>query len=175
MARTYTDANGKTWTIVVNVGQIKRLRDRLKLDLLASDDGTVFARLAEDPVLLVDALYVLCETQATAAGVDDEDFGAGLRGNVIDTATQALLEEIVDFFPTRKAAVLKKGTGRFRELQDLRAEMAERFLDDPALMDQVKAKIDEALRQAVSEAIGKPSTSLLGPSASTPSPTPSES
>ena len=34
--------------------------------------------------------------------ISDEDFGRGLGGDAIDSATTALLEELVDFFPQRR-------------------------------------------------------------------------
>ena len=67
--RTFKDGKGRTWEVALNVWQMKRLRDTLGIDLVnvigTGPDGSVkvdlIDRIANDPVLLVDILWVLCE------------------------------------------------------------------------------------------------------------------
>jgi len=113
----FKDATGRHWAVRVDVGAVKRVRSALGVDLMqVSGKGTgegrepsVLERLASDPVLLVDVIYVLCRDQAVAAGVSDEQFGAAMAGDALDGAVKAMLAAIVDFFPNpRERAALKR-------------------------------------------------------------------
>ena len=101
--RTFKDNLGRTWPIEVHVTSVRRVRDLVGVDLLSlgTTDGGLYAKLAEDPVLLCNVLYVLCRDEADHRGVTDEEFGKGLAGQAIDDATAALLEELTAFFQFR--------------------------------------------------------------------------
>ena len=135
--KSFTDNLGRTWTLVVNVAAIKRVRALCGVDLNAivevdkdnNPSAELLERLSTDPVLLVDVLYAVCKTECDQKGVSDEDFGAAMAGDAIEQATAALLDEVVDFFPTAKRAALQKilaATRRFevlakKKLEDLLA------------------------------------------------------
>jgi len=99
-----TDSVGRAWEVTVNVGAVRRVRDLLGVDLMDVAGGDLLDRLADDPVLLVDVLYVLVKPQADAKGVSDEDFGRAMVGGVLDEATSALMKELLDFFPSAQRA-----------------------------------------------------------------------
>ena len=96
----FTDAKGRDWTVAITTGAIKTVRQRLDVDLVDLNQSTM-ERLADDFVLLVDVLWVLCEQQAAnkQPPVDAEDFGESLVGDPIEAACSALTEAIADFFP----------------------------------------------------------------------------
>ena len=102
--KPFTDKEGREWPVVVNVGAVKRVRDILGVDLLDVAKGDLLERLADDPVLLVNVLYVLCRPEADARGVSDEDFGRAMVGGVLDEAASALMKELLDFFPSAQRA-----------------------------------------------------------------------
>lgn len=105
--KQFKDAKGREWSLTVNVGAAKRVRDLTKVDLFnifASEAEKVFS----DPVLLVDMLWVLCMDQAKERGVTDENFGESLYGDAIEHATLALMESVADFFPSSRRAILLK-------------------------------------------------------------------
>ena len=137
--RTFKDNKGRTWEIALNVWQMKRLRDTLGIDLVnvigTSADGNVrvdtIDRIASDPCLLVDILWVVCERQANAEGVKDEDFGASLAGDSIEDATRAFLDELVDFFPGARRLFLKKAVGLARKYTGEMTGVLEKALADP--------------------------------------------
>ena len=114
--RTFKDCEGRTWSVTLNVLQMKRIRANLGVDLvnvIALDSGgkvkvDLVDRIANDPCLLVDILWVCVEEEAKAAGVTDEQFGRSLAGDAIEDATRAFLDELVDFFPGAKRLFLKK-------------------------------------------------------------------
>src|SRR4051812_25554865 len=96
--RSFKDKERRDWELVVDVGQIKRVRDLVKVDLYRID--TESERLFGDPVLLVDTLYVLCKTQCESRKFTDEDFGRGLDGDSLHEASNAVMDAVIDFFPS---------------------------------------------------------------------------
>ena len=100
--RTFKDNAGRTWSVTLNVLQMKRIRAHLGIDLVnvitldAGGKGKVdlVDRIANDPCLLVDILWVLVEEQAKAINVTDEQFGAALAGESIENATRAFLDAL---------------------------------------------------------------------------------
>jgi len=95
----FTDAEKRCWEIVIHVGALKRVRDLAGVDLMDVAGGDLLDRLIDDPVLLVNVLYVLVKPQADAKAVSDEDFGRAMVGGVLDAAAEALMKELLDFFP----------------------------------------------------------------------------
>jgi len=150
--RTFKDNKGRTWEIALNVWQMKRLRDTLGIDLVnvigTSADGSVkvdlIDRIANDPVLLVDILWVLCEGQAKSAGATDEDFGCSLAGDAIEEATRAFLDELVDFFPGARRLFLKKAVGLARRWSDETARTLKEALESPELEERLKKELQSA-------------------------------
>ena len=152
--RTFKDNKGRTWEIALNVWQMKRLRDTLGIDLVnvigTSADGSVrvdtIDRIASDPCLLVDILWVVCERQAKDAGVADEDFGASLAGDSIEMATRAFLDELVDFFPGARRLFLKKAVDLARKYTAETKDVLAKALEDPELT----RRVEESMRSSAS-------------------------
>ena len=152
--RTFKDNSGRTWTVELNVHQMKRVRAHLGIDLvnvIALDpDGKVKVdlvdRIAGDPCLLVDILWVCVEEEAKAAGVTDEQFGRSLAGDSIETATAAFLDELVDFFPGAKRLFLKKAVELSRKYAGESTAALEKALEDPEL----ERRVEESMRSSAS-------------------------
>ena len=124
--KAFTDTQGRAWALVVNVSAIKRVRDVLGVDLLDVANGELLSRLADDPCVLVDVLFVLCKPEADAKGVSDEDFGRGMVGVVLDEASAALMRELLDFFPsTQRARALGKMARKIVEQEAALAQAVE--------------------------------------------------
>lgn len=127
--RQFKDENGRPWTLSINIGTVKKVRGLAKVDLLDLRDGNLFNDLSSDPVKLGDVLWVLCETEATAAGIDEIQFAQALAGDALDAATNALLEEIVDFFPKAQREILRKALATGRQMQERQMEKAIKQVD----------------------------------------------
>ena len=139
--KTFADNAGRTWTVTVNVDAVRRVRNLLNVDLLEVVEGKLLERLVGDPVLLCDLLYALCKPEADARGVTAEDFGRAMAGDAIDGATQALLEELVDFFPSSRRRLLAKALGKLKALEAMAVEVVEKRLDSPELEDRMRAAL----------------------------------
>jgi hypothetical protein len=154
--KTFNDSQGRTWSVVINVGAIKRVRDLLDVDLLDVANGELLSRLADDPCVLVDVLFALCKAEADAKGVTDEDFGQAMVGGVLDEASAALMKELLDFFPSAQRA---KALGR----------MARKIVEQEAALAQA-AEAMKPLIEAARETPGASSGNSPASSASTPAP-----
>lgn len=147
--RQFTDTKERVWDVELNVRQMKRVRDVLGIDLVnviqAGKDGAVATdtldRVANDPILLVDILWVLCEGQAKTAGVTDDDFGSSLAGDSISDATRAFLDELVDFFPGARRLFLKKAVDLARKFETENAQMLEKALASPEFEERLRTSL----------------------------------
>lgn len=141
--RTFTDALDREWALTLNVASARRIRDLAEVDLLHID-GDVLQRLADDPAGLADVLCALCRPQIEAAGLDDERFAEGLAGDAIDRATEALLQELVAFFPQPRRGLMEKALAKLERLRGMTAAAAERALDGETLENVVKEELGNA-------------------------------
>lgn len=141
----FKDANGRTWTLNVHVGSIKRTRDATGVDitkLYGEDAAKVFA----DIVLTVNVLYMLVKPQADEAGISDEQFGEGLVGDAIERAHDALMDAVADFFPSSTRPLLVKMKQKGHEVGNVMTKRAARLLDQ--LADELIEKAESSTLSA---------------------------
>lgn len=143
----WTDSSGRRWSTAVNVNVARRVKDQLGVDLLDAFDGKLLGRLADDPVLLVDTLYLVCKPQADERDVDDTGFAELLVGDTIEQAASALVRGIVDFFPQDRGAVLERLWNATTQTRTQATRLATDKLDSP----QMEAAMKTALTKAESE------------------------
>jgi hypothetical protein len=167
--KTFNDNSGRTWTVSLNIGALKRVRSLCEVDLMAAVEGKLVERLVTDPVLLCDVLFAVCAEEAEKKGVTDEEFGRSLAGDAIDAGTTALLEELVDFFPKRRREVLRTALRKMDALQEKSVKAAMIFIQSPVLDRRVDEALAEILGRAEREGRGEsaemppPETSGSGP------------
>ena len=148
--KNFHDNAGRNWTVTLNVATLKRIRALTEIDLIniisldehRKPNVELLERLSEDPILLVDVLYAACKPEADSQNVTDEQFGAAMAGDAIEHATNALLEELVSFFPDPKRKVLQKildANRRFGETLKRKVEAELNTLD--AKIDQEVARL----------------------------------
>ena len=66
-----------------------------------------------------------------------------MAGDAIDAATTALLEELVDFFPSGKRQILNKALAKLRTFETKALAAADKRLDDPELDRKLNAAIEK--------------------------------
>ena len=147
--KTFTDNMGRTWTLVVNVATIKRVRALCGVDLnsiVEVEDGKPSAKLLErlsgDPVLLVDVLYAVCRPECEQKGVSDEDFGAAMAGDAVEQATDALLDEVIDFFPAAKRAAFQRILSASRRFGEAARQRMEAMLADGKFEERLVSELE---------------------------------
>lgn len=145
--RNFIDSSGRVWVVDINVATVKRVKALAEINLLEVVQGDLIERLSTDPVLLADVLYAVCQPQALREQISDEAFGQALAGDVIDRATTALLEGLIEFFPEPRRRLLEKATAKYRQVQTKALELLEANLDNP----QLEAKILQQLQDELGE------------------------
>ncbi len=148
--RTFTDNAGRTWTLSLSFGAVKRVRGLLDVNLLELDKGEppLLTRLGTDPILLVDVIFAVIKPQADGLGVTDEQWAESMGGEAMLAAQKAFYEEVADF--TRSQG---------------RPDMAKAALAQHALIERVIAMSEERIGQIDVEELaqkisGDSSTSL---------------
>ena len=144
--RNFIDSSGRVWVVDVSVTTIKRVRTLTGVNLLEVIQGELIEQLSSDPILLADCLYAVCQPQAVREGVSDEAFGQALAGDVIDRATTALLEGLIEFFPEPKRRLLEKATAKYRQVQTQALALVEAKLDSPELEAKILKDLEAELR-----------------------------
>ena len=117
----FKDNQQREWTLDLNVTLVKKIRAMFDVDLYRAFDGdmAVWAGLMDDPITLVNIIYVMCEPQRPL--VTDEEFGAALSGDTLKAAGDAFTDALIDFFPSpRKRDLLRETMSKARQLYALR-------------------------------------------------------
>jgi hypothetical protein len=142
----FVDTQGNVWTIHVDVGAVKRVRRLTDVDLLAVVEGDLLDRLSRDPVLLCDVLFAICQPQAERLEISDEQFAAGLAGDVIAEGTAALLAALVNFFPEPQRRLLAQAAEKYETMKAKAIDLVAARLADPRIEQEAMAKIQQELR-----------------------------
>lgn len=104
---TFKTTDGAEWKVAVNVATVKRVRDTVGLNLLGLvGDSAVIADAFRDDLRIAETLAAVVKPQLDAAGKTADDFYAVIDGAVIESAAEALLREIVNFFQEPRRSVL---------------------------------------------------------------------
>ena len=140
--KTFKDNAGRTWTVDVNIATVKRVKSLLKVDLTDAVEGKLLDRFILDPILLCDVIYVICKPEADKEKITDEQFGQAMAGDAIEHATEALLEELINFFPELKRPALRAALGRFQTLQEKGAEFTVKYLNSPKFEKEMDKELE---------------------------------
>jgi uncharacterized protein YuzB (UPF0349 family) len=124
--KPFQTSDGAKYEIAVNVATVKRVRDLTGINLLGLvGDQKAVSELFEDDVKFCEVLCAVVRPQLEAAGKSDDDFFAAINGDVIETAAEALLAEIVNFFQEPRRSLLRKAMEKYQTAyRKVRAEGA---------------------------------------------------
>lgn len=124
--KPFQTSDGASYEIAVNVATVKRVRDLTGVNLLGLvGDQKAVGDLFADDVKFCEVLCALVRPQLDASGKSDDDFFAAINGDVIETAAEALLAEIVNFFQEPRRTLLAKAMEKYQQAyRKVRAEGA---------------------------------------------------
>lgn len=166
----FKDANNREWVVKLDAPTIKEVRDTFDgLDLI-DGKGESYLRLAADPILLIDVLWVICRKQANG-NITDEQFGQSLVGDPIEQATEALLKAILDFFPSRKRQAIQALVTTHQAVTDRGMEMALAKISNPALRERALAAVEADMDAMLEKALTQLSSATNSPASSESAPT----
>ena len=143
--RTFRDNAGREWTLSLNVASVKRIRDLANVDVFSGGLQKFLEDMTGNPVMLVDALYALVLPQTEMRGVSGESFAESIAGDVIEEASSAFLEELVDFFPKARRGILKRILETSREVEAEMNRRLETFVESSGYRKRLEKEIESAL------------------------------
>jgi hypothetical protein len=124
--KTFKDRDGKSWRVELSFALWRRIKAETEIDLLdvAMPDGKALGQLSKlENVGVVLWLYV--EEQAVSEGIDRETFWRALHGEAIETAMEAVVEDLEDFsrspqFSALRVAMMETSAEVERTREDIR-------------------------------------------------------
>ncbi|MBR4674203.1 MAG: hypothetical protein IKP00_07045 [Victivallales bacterium] len=119
--KIWHDTTGRTWATSINVGTIKRVKRLTGKNILDLAGGELATEVMSDPCLLCDILYAIHQPEAEKQGISDIQFGESLAGDSIEEATDALMAELVDFFPNSQRRELLASAMKQAKEQEAKA------------------------------------------------------
>ncbi len=132
--KVWHDTSGRTWATNINVGTIKRVKAITGKNLLDLAGGELASEVMQDPCLLCDILFAIHQPEAEKQGISDEQFAECLGGDSIEEATDALMNELIDFFPnSQRRKVLAQAMKQAKEQEAKAIEAASKELAKSAI------------------------------------------
>ena len=168
--KTFTDRQGRSWTIEINYTTLRRVRAITGIDLtrIVDPKSNVMEQLTGDPFVLFDCLVAILQPQLDERELTPEQFGEALDEESGDKASMALIEAIIDFFPEGKRMLLRRALTKVltaaerRQLATL--DKALQAVESPEFTQAIETALDEASRLTS----GSSATNSLASSVSTP-------
>ena len=144
--KTFTDTEGRTWNIDIHVTAVKRVRSLTGVNI-ASMSGEGIIALANDPEKLCDVIFALVKPQADEKNITDEDFGRAMRGDPIEHATNAFLEELVNFTPSPAGRkILGLALDQSKDLHETAMAKLAEHLEKGTAKQALTEKLDNILK-----------------------------
>jgi hypothetical protein len=135
MSASFKDDLGREWNLRLDFSLVRSIRDSLGVDLLSLEQqGNALTRMADDPALLVDVVYLICEKQCQRRKISDEEFGHGFTGETFQTAAAAFMEALVSFTPPPRRDLAKFAmtmtTGAMEAATETAKQILQKTLDE---------------------------------------------
>lgn len=129
--KIWKDAEGHAYETKITVAEIRDVKTELGINLMDIATGDLLQKISEDVILLCDILYIINRSQAKEYGIDDVQFGRNLYGDALEDATHALMEEMINFFPSQRTRqLLTKAMTKGQERMDKALDLAEKSLEE---------------------------------------------
>jgi len=122
--RTFKDTEAREWTVKITVSTVKRVRDLIGVDLMDTVKAELIQEMHRDPVLLASVIFAVCKPQADERGLTVEQFDDAMGGDVVQDASNAFFEALIDFFPAPRRGLLKQIMEKIKALEALAIEAA---------------------------------------------------
>lgn len=159
--RTFKDNEGISWIIEILVETVLKIRAEYDVDLVGLTPKTL-GKLEEDPILLCQIIWALCEEQAKARNIDAEAFARAIGGDPLDAAWDAISGAISDFSRGRKRSRWEKVlalTARMNEKEDKLLERVE----DPEILKRINEAMETRANKALEAGLTRLSSATTSP------------
>lgn len=122
-------------------------------------DIGVFDKLGNDPGLIIETISALVSDQLAAKGLTKEQFQDSLTGDGIQAASDVLIQEIIDFFPTRRRNLLNKVKATADQVVEQAEKQINEKLNSPDLLKQLMQSLNHPSGAAPESAASTPAIS----------------
>ena len=99
MSKKFKDTAGREYKIKITIPRLRWIRDEIDIDLGKKD---AFIALSNNPIDLVNVLYMLVKDQADKYKISDVAFGESMDGDTLETAWEAFGEAYLSFCPSHQ-------------------------------------------------------------------------
>jgi hypothetical protein len=117
--RIFHDAGRREWKIDVEaecISRVKEMTGILLLELVTTEGAQ---QIESDPLKLIEILYAVCLPEIEERSLSQKEFRKVFRGDALDEAVDALVAEIVDFFPKSRRTVVQTLVNKGKEVQEV--------------------------------------------------------
>ena len=146
--KVFRDPSERLWEIKINVASIRRVREMLGIDLATFLDDRMqqLGELLNKPERFVDVLFVLLQGQAEKYGISDVQFGEMMAGEILETASEQFVQELLDFFPSAKMRVVgREVIAKAKQLSEEMAQQAKQRIGQINVTEEAKKLIGPSL------------------------------
>jgi len=154
--RTFKDSTGTEWLISVNLESAMRLKNEADFNIKdITDNATALVDLTSDPFKQAMVLWVLLSEQASERNLKEMEVMKLITGECLEDAIDAVIAEIISFFPSQKRSVLQHSLLRAKELQAAIANQALKRINEmmDSQMQQIAAGKELDLSSLASQAL----------------------
>lgn len=150
---TFNDRDGKKWNVRLDAPTVEEVKELHGISLadLKSDP---MAKLRNDPMVLVPVMYLICQDQIQAAGMDWKAFGRAMPDD-LDPLVEAIQEAIIGFFPRGQASHVREVLTEYAKVAQKQGELAlakmKAIANDPKTMEAIEAKADREIEKLIQE------------------------
>ena len=143
----FKDVNGNVWSINITVKEFMAIKSECGIDLGAIfEDNSDWIQeiISQDNLVKFMSILGICtDVQRDKLDMSMEDFYQGFDGATIESATEALIEGVVNFTPAHKREPLRKLVEvSNRALEKMTSSVME-HLDD----EKIDQEMDEAIQK----------------------------
>ena len=145
---SFQDNQGRSWSIALTIGAVKRIRSDLHVDVIDLREDT-FLQLVNDAVLMNDLIWILCQAQAKDRNVNEEDFAEAIKGGPASEAIGMVLEAIPDFFHAQKRDLIRKAVAKAKMMREKAEIMTTEVIEDATLDDKLIAGMKAGIEREI--------------------------
>lgn len=144
----FVDRDQQVWSFVLHVGNIRRAKQLLGVDLLDYQQPAWLERLALDPGMVVDLCGLLTTPTPAERGLDEETMAAKFDGQVVADAMEALREAWIAFSPAKVQPVLRALAEKTGQAQTMAGAALIADLASPETTQEIEDEIQRRLSMA---------------------------
>ena len=152
----FTDKTGRKWILNLNLGTAQRVRADCGVDLINTisftKDGVAtdgLQDLFDNQYKVVEAIYYLCMTNPENEKVDAEAFVNLFDQELVEQACDALMKEIINFFPPAKRKMLTLIYEKTRDFKVKAEHQLEELADSKTFQNEMDERLNSLLTNTV--------------------------